>query len=189
MPQISQEQFIDASWREFEENYDFKRKFGLQALEQKLNAERKGQGLHNIDQQYVMDALGQLNISGLQQDIDKHLDDKLREARKMRGPEMGTYAKQTFDQVNRDVPQDAPRQGAQHTPPWPNGDKIDFAGNPSIRKAVQALTDAAQNNQPAEFTTAFDRLKDELQNELKNQYKNRMAMRATPTRKVDAKPY
>jgi ribosomal 50S subunit-associated protein YjgA (DUF615 family) len=179
--QLTQAQ-VDISWKEFEASYDFEKKFGLDALQQTLNAQRTGQGLSNVNQKFVLDALGQLNMSGLQKDIEAHLDGMLEKAHLFRQENMTPRAEQKSEEVNKDIVEQDLSRSNLAMPPWPNADKLDLAAAPSIRNAAKAL---AETKQPAEFTTAYNSLKDALKNELKNDYKMRMSMRASPKRGVD----
>tara|TARA_R110002110_G_scaffold124505_2_gene301883 strand:+ start:32522 stop:33073 length:552 start_codon:yes stop_codon:yes gene_type:complete len=176
--QLTQAQIdqIDTSWKEFEASYEFEKKFGVEALEQKLNAERKGQGLTNVDQKFVLSVIGELETDGIK-NIDDHFRENLSAAHGYRKKELS--ARVDMSLPNENVPTNENTNQARITPSWAKDMDIAAATVSAARKTI------AESNEPAEFMPAYKTAVNALKNQLKNDYKMRMAMRATPKRGVD----
>jgi len=173
--QLTQEQYVDNSWAQFEKNYNFKMKFGADALKQKLDAERQGKGLDKVDQQFVLDVLGSMT-----QDAEKHLTLHLEKANELRQSTLTPRAK-TPKQINENIVDRDLSNTNRATPPWPGAEKLDIA----IRKAAENVANAMNSNEPASFTTAFDNMRDAAEAKLRNQHKHKLAMQMRPSRKIE----
>lgn len=174
--QLTQEQFVDNDWAHFEKNYDFKMKFGPEALKQKLDAEREGKGLDKVDQKFVLEVVGSLI-----QDVEKHLATYLDVANKHRQSTLTPRAKSPKE-INENIVDRDLSNASRATPPWPGAEKMDTA----IRKAAENVANAMNSNEPASFTTAFDNMRDAAEASIRHTHKNKLSMQMTPSRKVDS---
>lgn len=164
--------YVSNTWNKFVEDYDYAKKFGLDALQAKIERELS---LKPVQENDVRAALFQNRDQ-----VNNDFAGLLQQAHKARKPHMGAYAKQELKDVNKDV-DNALEQGRQaQMPQWPGIDKIDFSV--AINRFVRDI-----NKPDANITNVFDKLKADLKNKLKNERKlimaPKMAPKAAPTYK------
>lgn len=173
---------VEQTWESFDRQYELVRKFGVRAIQDKLNADLKAQAQTvKLNPQNVMDILGQV-ARKMDEAFSLGLEKVQEQLRLQQHSLRADNRPEVTNQDKLDVASQSKSSGRTKVPPFEL--KMDM-GDPKVQNAIKQI--AKNPNDAGPITQLFNdiKLKDQLQARAEHRLRNRPTPSPSKRKKIE----